>query len=256
MTIQHFSGIAGCKVSGKLRTFQNEISEATSAPVDKGGLSWPCQSVLYFQAVQEVEGGRDEDDCGLGRDLIDISWLEAAGTSQRTRYLLVWLTTAEQSTALPLNMPGAGTEPPEICLTRSLHWDLIIIYRQSGWICASLAEIITKTSYRCYSPSVQEMIIIEMLRVAAGERNIKKVVWRNWAEISGEYWLLFGTEVSRVVCCKLTFRASVRRGSKLRCEQIIRRAEKLEIFNCPTQCSASRHNGGRNADTSRWRHWY
>ena len=188
MTIQHFSGIAGCKVSGKLRTFQNEISEATSAPVDKGGLSWPCQSVLYFQAVQEVEGGRDEDDCGLGRDLIDISWLEAAGTSQRTRYLLVWLTTAEQSTALPLNMPGAGTEPPEICLTRSLHWDLIIIYRQSGWICASLAEIITKTSYRCYSPSVQEMIIIEMLRVAAGERNIKTVVWRNWAEMSGEYW--------------------------------------------------------------------
>ena len=43
----------------------------------------------HFHAVLEVEGGRDEDDCGLASSLIDISWLEAAGTSQRTRYLLV-----------------------------------------------------------------------------------------------------------------------------------------------------------------------
>ena len=39
--------------------------------------------------VGEHFPGRDGDDCGLGRDLIDISWPEAAGTSQRTRYLLV-----------------------------------------------------------------------------------------------------------------------------------------------------------------------
>ena len=66
-----------------------------------------------------------------------------------------------------------------------------------------------------------------------------------------------GSELSGVVCCKLTFRASVGRGSKLRCEKIIPRGEKLYIFNCHSQCSqcsASHHNGGRNADTSRWRH--